>query len=69
MSKLGIFRFEIVSLALIPLATGLVLAGFEGLRRIQRHLHPGTPESGAGAGLAASLVSGRAPARTARLLP
>jgi hypothetical protein len=40
MAHLGIFRFEIVSIVLIPLATAVVLAGFEGVYRLQRHRRP-----------------------------
>jgi hypothetical protein len=66
MSKLGIFRFELVSIALIPLATTLVLAGFEGLRRIQRYRRErGTPASIEG--VATAFASDRGPVRSARL--
>ena len=35
MANAGIFQFEIVSIILIPVATAVVLAGLEGLRRLR----------------------------------
>jgi hypothetical protein len=67
MSKLGVFRYEIVSIALIPLATGLVLAGFEGLRFIQRHRRQAMLQGRGGVGLNTSLVSGQTAAGPSRL--
>jgi hypothetical protein len=68
MSKIGLFRFELVSIALIPLATALVLVGFECIRRLQRHRHQVTLESDADAGFASSLRPVPAAVRPTRLV-
>jgi hypothetical protein len=70
MSKIGLFRFELVSIALIPLATALVLAGFECIRRLQRHRRQVAleSESGADAGFASSLGPAPVPVRPVRLI-
>ncbi len=68
MSKIGLFRFELVSIALIPLATALVLAGFEYIRRLQRHRRQAAVESDADAGFASSLRPAPVPVRPARFV-